>query len=204
MLPVEPIQPFPVYPVLADLGINQGRDSWVRRGVLSACGAGGENEQNGYDERWQEKGCQSLCCCHFFCLLSHLLIKIQPDAAVEHLHRLLQVPVPGEVRPGGVQHDVTHLLVQQDGRTVRVKQGGNILQLLPRHRIVINLSSIAQLDSMLCSDNPSSLTIMKLFIDRKSPSIFLQFWSDQPPDVLPSGILICTGGGHCELDTARL
>ena len=48
MLPVEPIQPLPVYPVFADLGINQGRDPWVLHSVLSACGAGGENEQKEY------------------------------------------------------------------------------------------------------------------------------------------------------------
>jgi|InofroStandDraft_1065614.scaffolds.fasta_scaffold103039_2 hypothetical protein len=52
MLPVEPIQPFPVYPVLTDLGINQRCDArfrlWVWCRVLSACGAGGENEYKEY------------------------------------------------------------------------------------------------------------------------------------------------------------
>ncbi len=51
MFTVELLQPLPVYPVFADLGIDQGRAPWVLCGVLSACGAGGENEQNGYDER---------------------------------------------------------------------------------------------------------------------------------------------------------
>ena len=48
---------------------------------------------------------------------------------------------------------------------------------------------------------------MNFFIDRKSPIskiIIPRFGTELPPDVLPSSILICTGGGHCKFDTARL